>query len=242
MPASFELVFPVLRIIFLLLELGWVCPLMIEKPIEEPFLHVQASFGGAIPKAGLVGMPLVVARPFDGCTPLENACNGTIVLMQRGHCNFTDKVFHAQKAGASAAIVMDSKIYDRWAIIMFGSKDQVEKVIIPSVFVSYATGRAILRLDQRSGPSRNTSAIRLTLNEIGNVRLDMEDRTPWQGVLVYTVNALVLFLCSFMTLVLVLMAVNFYQRTRKMSPINPRADSSLVPYLQGEFEPAKVWL
>lgn len=37
--------------------------------------------------------PLVKARPRDGCTPLQNSMDdGAIALVERGTCNFTQKV------------------------------------------------------------------------------------------------------------------------------------------------------
>ncbi|CAM9783206.1 unnamed protein product, partial [Ectocarpus fasciculatus] len=53
--------------------------------------------------------PLVRAKPRDGCVPLQNAMDeGAIALVERGTCNFTQKVLHAQMAGASAVVVTDT--------------------------------------------------------------------------------------------------------------------------------------
>ena len=55
---------------------------------------MQASFGG--PVSSLFGrqLPLSVASPPDGCEALSNgaAVAGTVVLVQRGTCLFSQKV------------------------------------------------------------------------------------------------------------------------------------------------------
>ncbi len=55
---------------------------------------MQASFGG--PVSSLFGrqLPLSVASPPDGCEALSNgaAVAGTVVLVQRGTCFFSQKV------------------------------------------------------------------------------------------------------------------------------------------------------
>ncbi|TMS36677.1 hypothetical protein L596_003779 [Steinernema carpocapsae] len=52
---------------------------------------------------------LVLSSPPDACKPLKNVMDvyGSVVLVERGRCSFTDKVLNAERAGASFVIVSD---------------------------------------------------------------------------------------------------------------------------------------
>ena len=75
------------------------------------------------------------------CSTASNgsALSGKIALIDRGSCNFTDKVKNAQKAGAKAAIIADNIPNEN---LVFMSGDDAT-ITIPAVFVSYETGDTI---------------------------------------------------------------------------------------------------
>lgn len=56
---------------------------------------MQAAFGGSVSSLYSQQLQLSVAQPSDGCSPLQNAAdvNGTIVLIQRGTCYVSTKVW-----------------------------------------------------------------------------------------------------------------------------------------------------
>ncbi|RTR40718.1 GlyGly-CTERM sorting domain-containing protein [Shewanella canadensis] len=80
----------------------------------------------------------------DGCETTTNgaALAGKIAMIDRGACNFTQKVKNAQDAGAIAVIVANNKDGD--ATITMGGDD--EAITIPSMMVSQNEGAAIYAL------------------------------------------------------------------------------------------------
>lgn len=78
-----------------------------------------------------------------GCEPLTKDLTGKVALVRRGACSFSLKIYHAQQAGAVAAIItnhdQDENIGLDGVIGMLGG-DSASLVTIPSVFVSYNTG------------------------------------------------------------------------------------------------------
>jgi hypothetical protein len=101
-------------------------PLVLSR--GEPVLRVHtpallgtlmvgtATFGAPLTSAGLSGSVVLgldaadASGPLttDGCTPLQNAVFGRIVLIDRGTCGFTVKVKNAQDAGAIAVVIADN--------------------------------------------------------------------------------------------------------------------------------------
>lgn len=90
-----------------------------------------------------------MAKPLMGCTKLEPPPNVTlpgarswIALIQRtpsrsiNNCTFDLKVYNAQRAGYSAAIIFD---YDSDILIRMSSNN-VYNVRIPSVFIGHSKG------------------------------------------------------------------------------------------------------
>lgn len=52
----------------------------------------------------------VLVTPFTACDPIEMDLRGKVALIQRGDCNFVQKVWNAQRAHAVAAVVMDNEL------------------------------------------------------------------------------------------------------------------------------------
>jgi hypothetical protein len=65
-----------------------------------------ADFGPSISSPGITGN-VVRTQPLDGCSTVSNAgsVSGNIAFIDRGTCNFIDKVKNAQNAGAIGVII-----------------------------------------------------------------------------------------------------------------------------------------
>ncbi len=89
----------------------------------------------------LVAFTDATAPEFDACTAPTNgaALSGKIALVDRGECNFTEKVKHSQDAGAIAVIVANN--VDATAVITMGGDDNT--ITIPSMMVSQNDGATI---------------------------------------------------------------------------------------------------
>lgn len=91
---------------------GTVMTVNAPPSIAGDFSVQAASFGTPLTTIGTTG-DLIVADPVRGCdddVPFNNAgaLSGKIVLIDRGDCNFTEKVLNAQDAGAIAVIVANN--------------------------------------------------------------------------------------------------------------------------------------
>ncbi|ACA88026.1 rhombosortase-dependent M36 family metallopeptidase [Shewanella woodyi] len=80
----------------------------------------------------------------DGCEAATNAAElaGKIAIIDRGACNFTQKVKNAQDAGSIAVIIANNRDGD--ATITMGGSD--DTITIPSMMVSQNEGAAIYAL------------------------------------------------------------------------------------------------
>lgn len=119
--------------------------LVVDSPVARAFAHVPAAFGPGIGSLPVTAV-LIEARPRDACGPLRNGLDvrGKIALVVRGGCNFTAKVMACQLAGAAAVLVADDAARS-WAVIMHGEQANTEGIAIPSAFVSWSTGRELMR-------------------------------------------------------------------------------------------------
>lgn len=110
-----------------------------------------ASFGPAPTVAGKLG-PLAVYNDgtgvaSDGCEASVGSLTGKIAIVDRGTCNFTNKVYNAQLAGAVGVIIANN---DGTAPFKPGGTNA--KVKISSAMVSQADGAALKAL---AGASAN---------------------------------------------------------------------------------------
>lgn len=112
----------------------------IIEPLEfaGKILTGVASFGADVTTTAVTG-PVVIAD--DGTSSGSHACNtlneqsgidGKIVLIDRGLCDFSEKVFNAQEGGAIGAIICN---FDE-TVIGMGPGINAGEVTIPSVFIS----------------------------------------------------------------------------------------------------------
>lgn len=118
--------------------------LQVNSPasIQGKYLASTAAFGPSLSNIPITA-DLVLADPLRACGTLNNstAMNGKIAFIERGDCNFTDKVRNAQAAGAIAAVLYDSTAND--PIFMGGTANDVS---IPVVMIRRSDGLAIKNL------------------------------------------------------------------------------------------------
>ena len=113
-------------------------------PTNVPFSG--SDFGPAWPAAP-TSMPYQAAALLDpdnvlGCDAWpSNAFAGRCALIQRGVCNFSDKIFEAQQAGAVAVIVYNDEARGDDLMNMGGDGDLID---IPSAFVGHSNGQALV--------------------------------------------------------------------------------------------------
>jgi len=116
---------------------------------EVEYQSLGAQFGPDVPDEGLFGI-LELAHPLKACqmpnktdfepTKVGNRTFFPILLVQRGDCQFDQKVKNGEEAGYAAVIVYDDKPNDR--LIPMGSQTDPEPHI-QSVFTSLESGEAI---------------------------------------------------------------------------------------------------
>ncbi|MBV6438926.1 MAG: hypothetical protein EPGJADBJ_00554 [Saprospiraceae bacterium] len=90
-----------------------------------------------------------------GCAPLPaGSLDGKIALIRRGNCGFSLKIYHAQQAGAKAAIILnhytnpldgpcEARINDTQYFGGMSGLDSASAVNIPAIFLQRQTGEAI---------------------------------------------------------------------------------------------------
>lgn len=99
---------------------------------------------GTIPYGHSVYGTVFKASPFDACSelsPLKWDKNfGTLImLVERGGCNFSEKVYNAQKVGAGLVLIADNNNEDVHKIFpVERTKEMLDKVHIPSALVAKA--------------------------------------------------------------------------------------------------------
>ena len=122
--------------------------LRIDQPVEISGLLETGvntnDWGGQITSTPLTGEVIIVddgsGQSTLGCNPIVNDLNGKIALIDRGTCDFSEKVYHAQNAGAIAAIISN---FEEVTLGMSGG-DFASEVTIPAVFIKASDG-ALLR-------------------------------------------------------------------------------------------------
>lgn len=110
--------------------------------------YTGADFGEFISDGAVGPAPYLPVHHVSGsslaCDPLpEGSLNGQIVLIERGICHFSLKVYYAQQAGAVAAIVYNSAEGGE-ELISMGGGDRSDEVTIPSVFVKHSMGAGMI--------------------------------------------------------------------------------------------------
>jgi extracellular elastinolytic metalloproteinase len=112
--------------------------------IVGSYSATDATFGPGLPASPITADVVLIiddtAPLNDGCNTITNAAAlaGKIVLIDRGDCAFTNKVFAAQTAGALAVIIANNT--GAAPIQMGGTNTAVN---IPSIMISQADGNLI---------------------------------------------------------------------------------------------------
>lgn len=103
------------------------------------YQYAQGAFGPVATAANFSGS-VVQAAPADACTAITNgsAISGKIALIDRGTCNFTDKVAFAQTAGAKAVLIANNQA---GAITPGGTPTTT--INIPTIAVSQVDGNKL---------------------------------------------------------------------------------------------------
>ena len=121
--------------------------LRIESPagIAGFYVNALAGFGPALPTTPLTADLVLVEDELiptsDGCDQLLNgsALEGRIALVDRGQCNFVDKVWGLQLAGAVAVIVVNNVVGVPFAMGDGGGGG--DGITIPAVMVTQDDGQ-----------------------------------------------------------------------------------------------------
>lgn len=160
--------------------------LVIASPasVAGRYLVGTANFGPPLANPGVTAN-IVLARdgssqPTLACGPLINgpAMQGQIALIDRGDCNFSDKVKNAQRAGARAAIIANNT---GGGTITLGGTDNT--ITIPSLSISRADGQRLKAALQQA--SSGTLAMGRTMVQVsegaGVVELAVQRRNGDDG-------------------------------------------------------------
>src|SRR5690606_20362322 len=137
-----------------------------DRAIEGPLVLADDGVGSV--GAGLGGSPR------DACEPLRVDADDSIVLIERGQCEFAVKLAHARDAGAVAAIVYNPT---GGPIVMNGDAGSGA---IPAVMIGAAGGQPLA--DRLAAGDeievRLIGGLFIEGNETGNVVADFSSRGP----------------------------------------------------------------
>ena len=115
--------------------------LVVNSPLDlvADFNAGPAVFGAQLDAMGTQG-DLVISSPVDGCLPLGNPdqISGNVALIERGTCFFTEKVRHAQDAGAIGVVITNNE--PDGVVTMAGD---AEDILIPALMVSLDEGNSL---------------------------------------------------------------------------------------------------
>lgn len=124
----------------------------------------DATFGPKLNATGVTA-DIIAGSPLNGCTAYPgDFFKNKIALIERGTCNFTEKVFYAQMAGAKAVV-----IYNQNTTATFGTMGGTPAfpINIPSILINYNDGNYLKSLIA-AGPVNVT----LRYNASENIQLD----------------------------------------------------------------------
>jgi hypothetical protein len=95
------------------------------------------------PVGGIVLPPTPTPSSFSGCSAADFAgfTPGNIALIQRGGCEFEDKVLNAQDAGAAGVIIFNEGQPGRTDLSLSTLGGTV--AVIPAVYTTYALGQSL---------------------------------------------------------------------------------------------------
>lgn len=100
------------------------------------------EWGGAIPSAGMLNLPLAKCDPYDACAPITNGGDlaGKVALVERGDCEFSQKAKAVQDAGAIAIIIVNNV---PGGPVGMGAGSAAGGVSIPVIMISQDEGAVL---------------------------------------------------------------------------------------------------
>jgi Zn-dependent M28 family amino/carboxypeptidase len=174
-------------------------PELVTYVYDEDFLTMDYSGSGNV--TGVVQQvndnilpPTQESSSTAGCQPKDfnGFTPGNIALIQRGGCDFRDKVANAEAAGAVAAIIFnEGNPGDPERIPLFGGT-LGKPAEIPALSVSFAFGRRIARATESVTLRIKTDTIsetRQTANLLGETPTGRNDRVVVVGAHLDSVSA-----------------------------------------------------
>ena len=109
---------------------------------DKKFEFLTAKFGTPTPAQAI---DLAVADPINACTELDsNAYSGKAIVIKRGGCPFLDKISNAQRANASATIIINTQP----GVLRMDSLKRYESynITIPATMVTTSAGEELSQL------------------------------------------------------------------------------------------------
>ena len=124
------------------------------KALKAIYSNLQFQYSvmdfGSVPYGHSIYGTVFKASPYDACEELapinwDKNYGTLIILVNRGTCNFSQKVINAQKIGAGLVMVADNNNEDVHKIFpVERTKDQLDKVNIPSILITKQESEDIL--------------------------------------------------------------------------------------------------
>lgn len=172
--------------------------------IMQTFLSYRSNIGLSLPRKGEQGV-LVLSNPLNGCSDITPAAQPMpsgypyVLLIERGSCDFSDKLNNAAKAGYQLAIVYNN--YDDKLMPMNGREGAPDPAI-KAVFVGKSTGLSL------------KSDYLFTVNPTATVTLTPYYTLPWH---MYIIPFLIVISICFVLMLIFLVIKKFrrYQRRRR---------------------------
>lgn len=159
-----------------------------EGLTNRPF--APADFGEPVGARVIGPAPYLPVVELDGaglaCDPLPTgALTGQMALIERGACEFSLKAWHAQEAGALAAIIYNSEAGGETLVSMAGGA-RADEVRIPAVFVQRSMGVGMVNWQRDRGPAAQVQIDPQgrVIERTADVLTDFSSRGPsFQGTL-----------------------------------------------------------
>ncbi len=117
------------------------------SPTLQGISFGTAEFGEPLPIGATITHPFATAAAVDpanvtGCVPFPaDAFDGVAAVISRGACNFSDKVRHAEQAGATFAVIYNN---DGDGILNMACGDDCSDITISSVFIGQSYGEGMV--------------------------------------------------------------------------------------------------
>jgi len=133
-----------------------------------------ADFGPALDLGMVFNFPFVTAGSVDpanveGCAPFpEGAFDGVAAAISRGACNFSDKAYHAELAGATFVVIYNNRDGDAILNMSCGSHCEPGEINISSILISENDGLGLLDHFDESGADGSAIEVSTLAFQAGN--------------------------------------------------------------------------